>query len=294
LQIPNLEDGLEGRVLIVEDHRGNRQLIKERLEAEGLVVTEAATGQEGLESALRSIPQVILLSTSLPDLSGLDVTRRLREITRTQHTFVMLLGDEDNRAERLEGLGAGANDFVTHPIDVELVMLRVRNAIQRANQTNQTDPVTGMPAGRSVQAQLMRLIRDPEGSWELMRFQVRHLVPFREAYGFMAGDDLLRMTARIIAAALGRDDVEDDFLGYGGQHDFIVVTTPDRAAKLTAEVVAQFDEGIGSHYDMPDRERYSLDRQGETHALASLDVHRVTPEDGPFYDIRSLSEALSG
>lgn len=291
---------MDGRVLVIEDQEGNRELIKARLDMEGLQVTEASTGQEGLHSAVRAIPQVILMSTSLPDISGLEVTRHLRRINRTKHIFVMLIGDEDNRDERLAGLEVGANDFVTSPIDVDLVTLRVRNAIQRSNQANHTDPVTGMPAGRSVQEQLLRLIRDPEGTWRLMHFRVRNLNPFREVYGFMAGDDLLRGTARLIASALGRDDggthhrIEDDFLGFGGRDDFIVITDQDRATDLMEEILGQFDQEVGSHYDFREREQGGIEYEGKTYALASLDVNTVAPNDGPFYDIRSLSEALAG
>lgn len=285
---------MEGRVLVVEDHQGNRQLIGTRLEMEGLVVAGASTGQEGLALAVSLIPQVILVSTSLPDMSGVEVTRRLRQINRIKHTFVMLLGDEDDRAERLAGLEAGANDFVTYPIDADLVMLRVRNAIQRANQANQTDPVTGMPAGRGVQEQLMRLLRDPEGAWTLMRIHVHDLNPFREVHGFMAGDDLLRGIARIIAGALGRDDVEDDYLGYAGRDDFVVITNRARAPGLIAEVGARFDQEVGAHYGLREREQGGIEYGGKTHPLASLEFHQVTPGDGPFYDIRSLSEALAG
>lgn len=285
---------MEGRVLIIEDQAGNRELVAEKLAEEGLSVTETKTGAEGLKAAMRWIPQAILVSTSLPDMSGVEVAKRLRSINRISHVFLMLIGDEDDRSERLEGLEAGANDFVTSPIDADLVMLRVRNAIHRANLDNHTDPVTGMPAGRRVQEELMRLVGDPEGDWVLMHIRVRNLEPFREVHGFMAGDELLRSISVILAEALSRDDIDDDFLGYGGNDDFIVITLQERADDLVAEVTSEFDEMVGSHYDFMEREQGYVEFEGEQHPLASLRVRQVTPDDGPFYDIRALSEALAG
>lgn len=285
---------MDGRVLIIEDHQGNRNLIRERLEAEGLQVAEAATAEAGLQRAVRSIPQAILLGTSLPDIGGLDVVRRLRRMNRTKHIFVMLIGDEDNRNERLDGLEAGANDFVVNPVDADLAMLRIRNAIRRANLENRTDPVTGMPAGRGVQDQLMQLVRDPDGSWALIRLRIRNLVPFREVHGFMAGDDLLRGVARILAEVLGRDDVDGDYLGSGGHDDFIVVTSQERAEPLMAEVKAQFEAEIGSYYGFFERRQGFIEFEGQEYPLASLRTRQVVPGDGPFYDIRSLSEVLAG
>ncbi len=285
---------LKGRVLVVDHDESIRQLVKEHLEADGLEVAEAPTGRQGLDCALRSIPQAVLVSTSLPDIPGIEVIRRLRQVVRTQHIFAMLVGDKDDRAERLAGLEAGASDFVSGSIDIDLVMLRIRNAIQRANQNSNTDPVTGMPAGRGVQDQLMRLVRDSAGTWAVMHVRVRDLAPFREVYGFMAGDDLLRSLARIVAEVLGRYGVENDFLGYGGHDDFIVIADQSRSEKLIDEILAQFYLQVGSHYGFRERERGCIEYEGHTYPLASLRISRVTPEDGPFYDIRSLSEALAG
>jgi PleD family two-component response regulator len=289
---------LEGRVLIVEDHSGNRTLIRERLRAEGLSITETGTGEEGVRVAVRSIPQAILLSTTLPDMSGIELVRRLRKINRTRHIFLMLIGDEDDLRERLAGLEAGANDFATNPIDPDLVMLRVRNALQRANLENNTDPATGMPAGRRVQDELMRLLQgasdEKAPTWALIRFSIRNLDPFREVYGFVAADNLLSGTAGMLAEALARDDIADDFLGYGGRDDFIVITEARRADELVAEVRAQFEMEVGNYYGFMERARGAVEVEGETYPLASMRVRKVLAGEGPFYDIRSLSEALAG
>jgi PleD family two-component response regulator len=295
----SLEVGdLEGRVLLIEDHDGNRNLIRERLQAEGLTVAAAGTGEEGVRLAVRSIPQAILVSASLPDVSGVELVHRLRRINRTRHIFVMLIGDQEDRRERLAGLEAGANDVVTNPLDPDLVMLRVRNAIQRANVENSTDPTTGMPAGRRIQDELMRLLNGAKeeraSTWALLRFWIRDLDPFRELYGFVAADNLLIGTAGLLAEALARDDIEDDFLGYGGRDDFIVITEQRQVDALVAEVVAQFEMEVGNYYGFMERERGAVEFEGQTYPLASMRVRKVLATDGPFYDIRSLSEALAG
>lgn len=285
---------MEGRVLLIEDHVGNRQILKKHFEASDIKVEDADSGTTGIKAAIRFMPQVILISTSLPDMSGEEVAQRLRAITRTRHVFLMMIADEESHQERLSGLKLGANDFISCPFDPEEVTLRVRNALRRAHMTSRTDPTTGLPAGVLVQDQLRDLLRDPEGNWALMRFRVRHMDPFREAYGFMAGEDLLRGVARILAEALGRDDVAEDFLGYGGNDDFIVFTQKERAEALEKEVVEQFAMEVGSHYGFWERERGYLEIEGEQYPLAALRIHRITPEDGPFYDIRSLTEAIAG
>jgi PleD family two-component response regulator len=285
---------VEGRVLLIEDHDGNRALLSQQFIEEGLEVAEATNGADGLRTAARFIPQVILISTSLPDMSSLDVIRQLREINRTKHTFLILFGDEDNRQERLASLDGGANDFVDSPLDPELVALRVRNAINRKNLDNITDPTTGLPAGRQVHDELLNLLREPEGDWALMRFRILKLAPFREVYGFMAGEKLLHDAARLLAEALAHDEIENDFIGYGGRDDFIVITSQERAAALEAEAQTAFAQSLIKHYGEAAFAQGYIEVDGHQQPLATLRVRCVTPADGPFYDIRSLSEAIAG
>lgn len=285
---------MEGRVLIIEDHDGNRKLLEKQFAETEINLSVAKSGKEGLEIAVREMPQVILLSTSLPDVPGVEIAKQLRAIKRTEHVFLMMIGDEDNRTERLSGLDVGANDFITCPFDPEEVTLRIGTALRRANMANRTDPTTGLPAGMLVQDQLRSLLKEPEGDWALLRFRIVNLEPFREVHGFMAGADLLRGVARVLAESLAKNHVEKDFLGFGGHDDFIVVTLKERAEALEKEVYAKFEEEVGSYYGFFEREKGTIEFEGKEYPLANLRVRHLTPADGPFYDIRSLSEGLAG
>ncbi len=285
---------MEGRVLLIEDHEGNRLLLSQQFVKEGFEVAEATTAAEGIKTAIRLMPQVIVLSMSLPDMSGMEVVRRLRAINRTKHTFLMLIGDKNDRQQRLDGLDIGANDFIDSPFDPELVALRVRNAIHRKNLDNLTDPITGLPAGRQVHDELLNLLQSPTGDWALMRFRILKLEPLREVYGLSAGEKLVNSVARLLAEALAHDEIHNDFLGYGGHDDFIIITHKDRAATLEAEVRARFADAVNTCYSDADRERGYLEWDGQHCPFATLRVRCVTPADGPFYDIRSLSEAIAG
>jgi len=285
---------VEGRVLIIENDLANRTVLRESMEAAEIKTMEAQSGAEGIDMAVRALPQGIVISTSLSDMPGADVVRRLRSMTRTKHIYMMLLADRDERGERLNSLEIGANDFVASPFDPDELALRVRNAIRRANTANRTDPITGLPSSSLIQDQLRHLLNEPEGDWALLRFRLVHLNPFRELHGFMAAEDMLRGVTRILAEALGRDVRKDDFLGFGGNDDFIIVTHRDRAQVLENDVTTQFQREVGSHYDFRERERGYIVVNDEKIPLASMRVRCVTPADGPFYDIRSLTEALAG
>ena len=123
------------RVLVVDDEREIRTVLRAYLEAEGHVVVEAATGAEALRRALAtdgSAPDVVLLDIGLPDLDGLEVLRTLR---RDSDVYVILVTARAEEADTLIGLSTGADDYVTKPFSPREVVARVRTVLRRGRDT---------------------------------------------------------------------------------------------------------------------------------------------------------------
>ncbi|HTS87178.1 MAG TPA: response regulator [Gemmatimonadales bacterium] len=118
-----------GGVLVVDDEPSNRELLRGLLEPHGYLVTEARDGLEALTVAAAAPPDVILLDVMMPALDGFEVCRRLKQDPRTIPVPVLIVSSLTARSERLEGIRAGASDFVTKPIDGADLLLRVRNAV---------------------------------------------------------------------------------------------------------------------------------------------------------------------
>lgn len=118
-----------GRVLVVDDEERNRELLRDALGDRGYVVTEAASGADALEAATASPPDVVLLDVSMPGMDGLEVCRRLRQHEATAAIPVIIVTAHGERRDRLAGIEAGANDYLTKPVDIADLALRVRNAV---------------------------------------------------------------------------------------------------------------------------------------------------------------------
>jgi two-component system, sensor histidine kinase and response regulator len=119
-----------GSVLVVDDEANNRLLLSDPLSALGHTVVEAESGPQALAKIADHPPDVILLDVMMPSMDGFEVCRRLKGDPKTAHIPVLLVTALTERIERLQGIDAGANDFLSKPIDLPDVMLRVRNAIQ--------------------------------------------------------------------------------------------------------------------------------------------------------------------
>ena len=118
-----------GTVLVVDDFAHNRTMIREVLINDGHTVREAVDGESALRICQEEPPDCLLLDIMLPGLDGYDVCRALKSNPKTCHIPILLITALNERDDRIRGIAVGASDFLSKPIDVTDVRLRVRNAI---------------------------------------------------------------------------------------------------------------------------------------------------------------------
>ena len=128
------EPGL--RVLVVDDERSIRRFLKASLGSQ-FVIFEATNGEEALAAVVSDRPDVIILDLGLPDMDGVEVTRRLREWTQIP---IIIVSVREQEKDKIAALDAGADDYLTKPFGVGELMARLRSALRRSAQA-ETDPV---------------------------------------------------------------------------------------------------------------------------------------------------------
>jgi two-component system sensor histidine kinase/response regulator len=117
-------------ILIVDDEPVNRELLIAHLDQRGHTLIEAATGAEALAEAHAHRPDLVLLDIMLPDLSGFEVTRRLRADDSQEYLPIVLITALQDRASLVQGLEAGADELLRKPIDGHELMMRVNNLLR--------------------------------------------------------------------------------------------------------------------------------------------------------------------
>jgi PleD family two-component response regulator len=283
----------KARLLIVEDDFDIANMLRIYFTGLNYAVEIASRGSEALEKTRQNLPHLIVLDIMLPDFDGYAVCRALRKTTRTSHIPVIFLTQKDERRDRLQGLELGADDYITKPFDIEELKLRVQNAISRSERERLADPRTGLPSGQLIEEQLRKLI--PQDGWGLIDARIQSFDPFKEVYGFVAGDEVLRFTGMLlgeIADALG---TSEDFIGHAGGDHFIVITAEENVAAIVDRLRARFPDEVLSHYNYLDRQQgylLTLDEQGnEARApLMHIAVGVVTASQHRFTDIREITE----
>ena len=281
----------KGRILVVEDDFDISNMLRIYFQSQDYHVTVAPRGEEALELCRRQLPHVIVLDIMLPDIDGYEVCRRLRSNLRTSHVPIIFLTQKDERSDKIAGLELGADDYITKPFDIEELRLRVQGSIRRAQATNLSNPTTGLPSGKQIEEQLRNLMRRDD--WALLYIGISYIDPFRDKEGFLAGDEVLRDLAKMLGETVDEFGTPDDFIGHRGGDDFVVTTSNERGPVIRDRIIARFNESVGTHYNFIDRENGYITVDGQRYPLMSLAVGMVSPEEGPFADIREITEVAA-
>jgi PleD family two-component response regulator len=284
------------RILVVEDDFDISNMLRIYFQSQGYEVAVAPRGGDALEMCRQQLPNIVVLDIMLPDIDGYEVCRQLRSNLRTSHIPIIFLTQKDERSDKIQGLELGADDYITKPFDVEELRLRVKNAIARATYESLTNPTTGLPSARLIEDQLRRLLR--RDNWGIIYIGIDRLEPFKEVYGFVAADEVLRYTAMVLGETADRIGTPEDFIGHIGGDDFLVITRKELIRPMVQDMTRRFSEGIVTHYDFKTRQQGYLvirDDQGNEQrvGLMELAIGAISSDDGPFTDIREITEAAA-
>ena len=126
-------------ILIIEDEHDIRELISYNLESEGWNTLKASAGNEGLELAQKTPPELILLDIMLPDIDGLEVCRKLKRSDSTKDIPVIMLTAKSEDSDVISGLELGAEDYITKPFSPRVLIARIRAVLRRNIEAQETE-----------------------------------------------------------------------------------------------------------------------------------------------------------
>jgi PleD family two-component response regulator len=267
------------KLLIIEDDLDLADMLTAYFRVEGYEVVAVNRGEEGVQVSKTTHPDLILLDVRLPDIDGVEVVDRLHGVHKAADIPIIFLTDKLDLIDDLRGLELGVDGYITKPFDVQDLRLRVRNVLRRVSQDTLTNPVTGLPEGKLVDDHLRQYLQKPE--WTALIISLDNLDNFRDIYGFVASDDVLRAVSLMLQNAIRDTGGPDDFIGHMDTAVFILVTDPGVATKLQDRICGRLERSLEYFYPIKDREKSARDDNRlviSIKALQSTDAQFSTVE----------------
>jgi diguanylate cyclase (GGDEF)-like protein len=272
-------------ILVVDDDEDIVRVIRVNLQLEGYEVDTAHDGQEGLDKALETPPDLVLLDIMMPRMDGLTALKKMRSHPSLASTSIVLLTARGLTEDRVKGLELGADDYITKPFDVVEMLARVKAVLRRAKSARDTSPLTGLPGNFRIGQEIEERI-ETDAPFALVYCDLDNFKAFNDHYGFMRGDQVIKYSGEVLQAAA--EDVGDPnaFVGHIGGDDFVAVVDGHLAEAYCKAVIERFDDGVLDFYDTADALRGYIevvDRRGERYAfpVVSMSMGVVTNTGRP-------------
>lgn len=222
------------KILIIDDSPDALAVAKARLAKENASIFCAGGGKEGLETARREHPDLILLDLDMPDMSGFDVCQALKSDAEQCMIPVIFLTGSGCLADKVKGLDMGAVDYVTKPFDAIELQARVRAALRTKRLQDllakyaQVDPLTELGNRRALEERWRQEWTRTQrygGSFAIIMADLDHFKFINDTYGHPAGDQVLREVAAILAGECRTSDLPGRF----GGDEFVVILPAQHA-----------------------------------------------------------------
>ncbi|MBS3985195.1 MAG: response regulator [Selenomonadales bacterium] len=251
-------------------------------EAAGFELINAQDGPSALRLAMRERPDLIILNGLLPATSRLEVVREVRRNTLVSHVPIMILASGSTTEDVVAALDAGADDFLHKPFDLCELMARIKSQLRRSCQERSLNPLTGLPGNVTIEAEFKRLVAAKK-PFAVIYADIDNFKSVNDAYGFLQGDEGIKLLAAILLDAVRRFGHPYDFVGHVGGDDFVVCTTPDKADAVCQHIIRLFTAQVPFLYHPLDRARgyiAGVNRQGQAvrHTVATISLAVVTNE----------------
>jgi two-component system, cell cycle response regulator len=254
-----------GRILVVDDHQDNVELLRARLESWGYAVDTAADGIEALQAVEASPPDLILLDVMMPNVDGNEVARRVKQNPSLPFIPIIMQTALDSTESKVEGLEAGADDYITKPIEFAELKARLRSMLrikrlqeeleererqlleanERLRHMSRTDGLTGLDNRRYLEQQLDMMYAHSERLGEPLSVVICDLDRFKsvnDTYGHQAGDEVLKQFATL----LKREAREIDRVARYGGEEFVILL-PGTVLDAAVTFAERVRKGIEDH-----------------------------------------------
>lgn len=277
---------------IADDEELNNQLKK--IFAEENDYTFKNISSNKVEEEIKNIPDLIIIDEDKLTRNIIEICNLIRSYNDNTITPIIVISSNWDKNHRVDILKNSVEYFIKSPIDEQYMYYTVKNLVRLMQTNRRVSPLTGLPGNVQIQIELKkRLLRKKH--FAVLYLDLDNFKEYNDIYGFLAGDEVIKYTAKTILKVIHQYDLEETFVGHIGGDDFVAIVSETDYEKLSQSIIASFEEGIKKYFSQEDIERGFLEvanRRGiiEQFPLTALSIGVVTVKPGEYDNILEIGE----
>ncbi|MCL2355454.1 MAG: diguanylate cyclase, partial [Oscillospiraceae bacterium] len=281
-------------VYIIEETEELAQNIKNIFKSKSMFKFKSVK-VEDVEEELRNIPDLIIINEDTIKPDAVKLCKTIRSDEDNSITPIIVISSDLDSEHKIKIIKNQVEYYIEKPVNEEMLRYTIENITRLLYVNRRISPLTGLPGNVQIQAELKKRLRSKK-AFEVLYFDLDNFKAYNDVYGFLAGDEIIKLTSRIIAKNVQNLDASDVFTGHIGGDDFVVIVSENvDYEKICQNIIAEFDSQKINYFNDDDVERGYLEvqnRKGEVEQfpLTSISIGVVVADKKRFANILEIAE----
>lgn len=249
---------------------------------------------QNLDSALKDIPALIIINEDGIQENVVELCGKIRDNDDNAITPIIVISSNQEKEHKWEILKATASYVIKTPIDIEMMYYTIVNIIELLYINRKVSPLTSLPGNVQIQAEMKKRLAKKE-YFVMLYIDLDNFKAYNDVYGFSAGDEMIKFTARTIVNNVHKKEEDNNFVGHIGGDDFIAIVEDKKYEEICQGIIAEFDKGVSKYFNKEDIEKGYLEvpnRKGivEEFPITSISIGAVEVDVGRFNNTLEIGE----
>lgn len=281
-------------IYIIDDDESSilvfKELFKEDTEYKFISVKS-----DMIEVALKNIPSMIIINEDAIDMNIIDLCKKIRNDDDNTITPVIVVSSNDNSEHRIKILQESIEYYIKKPVNEKYLYYTVKNVLRLLAINRRISPLTGLPGNVQIHAELKKRLANKE-PFSVLYVDLDNFKAYNDVYGFLKGDEIIKLTAKIITKHIHALESTDAFVGHIGGDDFVAITNDDIDYETICQnIIAEFDVEVLKLFNDTDIARRYIEVQNrkgimEQFPLTSISIGVVVADAKRFANTLEIGE----
>lgn len=281
-------------IYIIEEEDKMAKILKEFFKLDKKFKFKSVKTKD-LEKALKNIPELIIINEDSLDIDLKEICKKIRNDEDNSITPIIVISSNINPKHILLTIKNSVEYFIDNKSSEKFIYYTIKNIMRLLYVNRRVSPLTGLPGNVQIQTELKKRVLRKE-KFEVLYFDLDNFKAYNDVYGFLKGDEIIKLTARTISKHINGTNGSDVFIGHIGGDDFVaILDEKSDYEKNCQNIIAEFDIEVLKHFNDLDIERGYIEVQNrkniiEEFPLTSISIGVVVADKKRFSNILEIGE----